>query len=232
MRNWLLITAALFAGSALVYAIRVRRAEPTRVSTASISPRARGRSRGLDRRWRLALPWAGLAGAAAVVVAGLWIKHAAGGLGTPLPPFLMAWDAQRRPARGRVSVGVLAGGGAARAGARRSGALAVAVRRVLYLLALALGLSLNLARSGADGLVEGVRDRRARLVRGPLRVSARRCRCWTTGPAITCSHFASLFPYMTTHVKGNPPGPLVALHVLGIERARRHSPRSASGSAR
>jgi hypothetical protein len=29
-------------------------------------------------------------------------------------------------------------------------------------------------------------------------------------------HFAALLPYTTTHVKGNPPGPLIALHLLGI----------------
>ena len=30
------------------------------------------------------------------------------------------------------------------------------------------------------------------------------------------SHFAALLPYVPTHVKGNPPGPLIALHLLGI----------------
>ncbi len=36
------------------------------------------------------------------------------------------------------------------------------------------------------------------------------------GTGYYLSHFASLFPYLTTHVKGNPPGPLVALHLLGV----------------
>src|SRR5262249_7484678 len=38
---------------------------------------------------RRALPWAALAGAGVVVVAGIWIRDTAGGLGAPHPPFLM-----------------------------------------------------------------------------------------------------------------------------------------------
>jgi hypothetical protein len=36
------------------------------------------------------------------------------------------------------------------------------------------------------------------------------------GIAYYVHHFAALLPYTTTHVKGNPPGPLIALHLLGI----------------
>ncbi len=56
-----------------------------------------------------ALPSAGLLGAVAVVVAGLWIKDTAGGLGTPLPPFLMSWRPQLDPLVA-VSVAVLGAG--------------------------------------------------------------------------------------------------------------------------
>ena len=35
------------------------------------------------------------------------------------------------------------------------------------------------------------------------------------------SHFAALLPYLPTHVKGNPPGPVVAMHLLGITSAGR-----------
>ena len=37
----------------------------------------------------------------------------------------------------------------------------------------------------------------------------------------TSAHFASLLPYLPTHTKGNPPGPVVAMHLLGITSADR-----------
>ena len=40
------------------------------------------------------------------------------------------------------------------------------------------------------------------------------------GVAYYVGHFAQLLPDLPTHAKGNPPGPLVAMHLLGIDDAR------------
>ena len=44
----------------------------------------------------------------------------------------------------------------------------------------------------------------------------RRCRRCAAGSAYYVGHFAQLLPYLPTHTKGNPPGPLVAMHLLGL----------------
>ncbi len=176
-------------------------------------------------------PWlpAGVALAAGLTVAaGLIVQaragysllgpvHSGAGLGTPLPPFLMNWAPALSPWAAlsalTVAVGVLA--------APRL----IAIRRTraryaagVYVLAAGLGLAINLARLGpADwtrvfdtsphGGVEASREYLPSLV-----LLAR-------GVPWYVSHFAALLPYLTTHVKGNPPGPLVVLHLLGITSA-------------
>jgi hypothetical protein len=177
------------------------------VSTASITRRG-GRAAELQ--------WIILGAACLVVVAGLWIKASAGGLGTPLPPFLMRWDPALDPL---VLVSAVTLGAGAWLGPllaqriRSRAAFAVA----LYAVALALGLSLNLARAGTDGWWTVFATGRHGSFEGafeyPLALPL-----LDHGIAYYVGHFASLFPYMTTHVKGNPPGPLVALHLLGISR--------------
>jgi hypothetical protein len=93
----------------------------------------------------------------------------------------------------------------------------VAFALALYVLALALGLSLNLARTGTGGwwkvFATGPHGSFEGSFEYLLALPLLR-----HGTGYYVGHFAALFPYMTTHVKGNPPGPLVALHLLGISR--------------
>ncbi len=184
------------------------------MSTASVQrartwPLARARS-----PLAAALPWAVMAGLVAVVVVGLLIKATAGGLGTPLPPFLMTWRPQVDPLA-VVSVGVLA------LGVLATPVLVARVRSrllfagALYLLALALGLSLNLARAGADGWWKVFATGAHGSFEGRFEYLPA-LSLLGHGAGYYLSHFASLFPYMTTHVKGNPPGPLIALYLLGV----------------
>ena len=184
------------------------------MSTASVRP-ARAWPRGGPRAVvAAALPAAGLLGAVAVVVAGLWIKDTAGGLGTPLPPFLMSWRPQLDPLVA-VSVAVLG------AGVLAAPILIARVRSrltfacALYLLALALALSLNVARAGAAGWWKVFATGSHGSFEGSFEYLPA-LPLLRHGTGYYLSHFASLFPYLTTHVKGNPPGPLVALHLLGV----------------
>jgi hypothetical protein len=88
----------------------------------------------------------------------------------------------------------------------------------VYLLALALGLSVNAARGGPSawdhvfnlgpgGSFEASREYLPAL---PL---------LSHGVGYYVGHFAHLLPYLPTHAKGNPPGPVVAIHLLGITSA-------------
>jgi hypothetical protein len=151
------------------------------------------------------------------MIAGLAIKAATGALGTPLPPFILSWQPAIHPLA-TLSVGVLTT--AALAAPR----LLLPVRRQagfvggLYGLTLTLGLSLNLARGGMHDwwAVFAVGHRGSREARfeylpglGALR----------HGVAAYVSHFAQLVPSLPLHAAGNPPGPLVVLHLLGIHTA-------------
>jgi hypothetical protein len=99
-------------------------------------------------------------------------------------------------------------------GIRHPATLAV----TLYALALALGLSLNLARDGTHGWASVFATGHHGSVEGGFEYLPGLP--WLgSGVNYYVSHFAPLFPYLTTHVKGNPPGPLVALHLLGIHTA-------------
>jgi methylthioxylose transferase len=152
--------------------------------------------------------------AAVTVIAGLGIKATTGALGTPLPPFVFTW----RPAVGPlaiVSVGLLA------IGAALAPRLVVSVRRpsacaaTLYALALLLGLTLNLARAGTS-------DWWSVFARGPH--GSREAgfeylpglRVLRHGVGAYVGHFAQLVPSLPLHAAGNPPAPLVVLHLLGV----------------
>ena len=179
----------------------------------------------MSRRAARALPLAVTVAAAVTIATGLIVQartgfallgpvHSGAGLGTPLPPFLMNWRPDLSP-WAAVSLAVLVAGVAAAprliAAARSPALFACSV----YGLAAALGLALNLARIGpADwarvfalgrgGSAEASREYL------PSLVLLRRGAHWYV------SHFASLLPYLTTHVKGNPPGPLLAIRLLGL----------------
>ena len=153
--------------------------------------------------------------AALTVAVGQSIKTSGGRLGVFFPPFYAHWYPY-------------AGALAAVAGIVLAGAAAltpIAVRRVqrpvvfavgLYGLALALGVSLNISRGG-------VHDLWAVFKTGPGG-SLEAYQEYLPGlPMLSrgvhhyVANFPQLIPSLPIHVKGNPPGPLVALHVLGID---------------
>lgn len=164
----------------------------------------------------LALPVVALAGTAATIGAGL-LLHLAGGLtlGAPLPPFIMAWAPQARwPVLVAVAVAATLTGLAPHAIERaRPPALFAALS---YVGALALGLAVNAARLGSAGWSHV-------FAGGPsgsfeARFEYLPSLCYLHGGvARYVGHFAALLPGLSTHVKGNPPGPLVLMHLLGID---------------
>ncbi len=169
------------------------------------------RSRGLP------IPAIGCAAAAAVIVVGLAIKAIHGGLGTASPPFVLVWRSDFDPLT-LVSATVLAGAATFVPRALDRAWRPSLVAGGLYLLALALGLSLNIARAG-------VPDWSAVFDLGPHGSYEAHFEylgglgALTHGVDYYVRHFGSLFYYLPTHARGNPPGPLVALHWLGIDSA-------------
>jgi methylthioxylose transferase len=90
----------------------------------------------------------------------------------------------------------------------------------LYALTVAVGLSVNAARRGPAGWshvfdLSGHGSFEASREYLPALTSL------THGTAFYIRHFARLLPYLPTHVKGNPPGPVVVMHLLGITTAGR-----------
>jgi hypothetical protein len=164
-----------------------------------------------------ALPWAVCGACLLVVLIGLLTAAAGGQLGSALPPFVMRWGPQVSP---KAVFSCLAIGGALalvpvigmrlRAGWPVAGAL--------YGLSLVLALGLNLAHEGFRGWwamfstgSHGSFEGHFEYLLGLPQLRA--------GVGWYLAHFAQLFPWFTTHIKGNPPGPLIALHLLGIHTA-------------
>jgi methylthioxylose transferase len=180
------------------------------MSSWAISP-----PRQLGALARRAAPVAVVVAVALTIAAGL-INHFRRGyeLGTPLPPFLMKWspDLQWRAAI-PVVLGICCACAAPWAIARlRSGAMFAALA---YCVTLAVGLSVGAARMGTAGWSH-VFDLgphgsfEAKFEYLPALPALRR------GVSYYVGHFATLLPDLPTHTKGNPPGPLVAMHLLGL----------------
>jgi methylthioxylose transferase len=164
---------------------------------------------------RRAAPVAVVAVVALTIAAGL-INHFRRGyeLGTPLPPFLMSWTPD---VHWPVAIALVFAVGCAWAAPWaiervRSG---VAFATLGYVGTLAVGLSVGAARMGTAGWSH-VFDLgpggsfEAKFEYLPALPALRR------GVAYYVGHFAQLLPALPTHVKGNPPGPLVAMHLLGL----------------
>jgi methylthioxylose transferase len=152
-----------------------------------------------------------------VVAVGLVNKANGNYLGSAFQPFVMRWGPEVNPLV-LVSIVVFAGAltitpailQRVSSGRRFAGSV--------YLLTVALGLSLNLAHHGDRGLWAmfstgsyGSYEGHFEYLLGlPL-----------LNPGI--GYFLHYFPtqlfFSTTHIKGNPPGPLIALHILGIHTA-------------
>jgi hypothetical protein len=152
--------------------------------------------------------------AAVTVVAGLTIKTTTGALGTPLPPFAFSWQPAVSPLV-IVSVGVLAIGAAIAPRLVDSVRTPSMCAAALYALALLLGLTVNLPRGGASGwwtvFARGPHgSREAGFEYLPGLPALRH------GVAAYVGHFAQLVPSLPLHAAGNPPAPLVVLHVLGV----------------
>ena len=162
------------------------------------------------------LPWAGVAGAGIVVAVGLAIKAATGGLGEALPPFVMSWGPAVNPLV-VISLFTIAGAlGVAPAIVARAPAGPVFAISV-YALALALGLGVNLAHEGVRGWWAVFAPRGSQ--EGPYEYLTG-FDALVHGIPYYIRNFAALFPYLPEHAKGNPPGPLIALDLLGIRTAQ------------
>src|SRR5204863_1443400 len=148
--------------------------------------------------------------AAATVAAGLAIRAAGGRLGTALPPFVSPW-APRVGALAAVSAAVLVAGAltAPVAARRLRGPLAFAT--ALFLLALTLGLALNLARDGTHGWYaifqtgrHGSFEAKWEYLPGLPALSY--------GAHFFLGRFAELGPALPVNAAGHPPGLLLTLH--------------------
>jgi methylthioxylose transferase len=164
---------------------------------------------------RRAAPVAVVAVVALTIAVGL-INHFRRGyeLGTPLPPFLMSWTPDLH---WPVAIALVLAVGCAWAAPWaiervRSGA---AFATLGYVVTLAVGLAVAAARMGTAGWSH-VFDLgpggsfEAKFEYLPALPALRR------GVAYYVGHFAQLLPGLPTHTKGNPPGPLVAMHLLGL----------------
>jgi methylthioxylose transferase len=156
--------------------------------------------------------------AAATVCTGLALKAATGRLGTALPPFAISW-APRAGFLAPVSALVLLGGALAAPRVstrlRRPAGFAAA----LFVLALALGLALNLARNG-------IRDWYAIFDTSPHGSFEAPNEYLPGLPALSygvrffLDRFAELVPAEPVNVAGHTPGLLLTLHLLGISSAQ------------
>ena len=171
--------------------------------------------RGRSSRLGTWLPWAGVAAAGIVVAVGLAIKAATGGLGESLPPFVISWGPAVNPLVA-ISLLTIAGAlGVAPAIVARAPAGPVFAISV-YALALALGLGVNLAHEGVRGWWAVFAPRGSQ--EGPYEYLTG-FDALVHGIPYYIRNFAALFPYLPEHAKGNPPGPLIALDLLGIRTA-------------
>jgi methylthioxylose transferase len=157
-------------------------------------------------------------GALATVASGLLIRHLHGGLGTATPPFVMVWGPRLDPLAAVSAVAVASGIAIAPRLPRHLGHPLTFAAGVLAL-TLGLGLAVNLARTGTAGWY-------AIFDVGP-RGSFEAANEYLPGlPALSygarfyLDRFAELVPSLPVNVAGHPPGPLLALHALGLSTAR------------
>ena len=135
-------------------------------------------------------------------------------LGTALPPFLMSWSPDLRwPVAVGIGVAGLLIAGAPWAVWRLRSGLGFAT--LVYPATIALGLAVNAARRGPGGWTHVF------VLNGTGSFEASR----EYLPALGAlrggiHHYVQDFPQLVhglpTHTKGNPPGPVIAMHLLGI----------------
>ena len=167
---------------------------------------------------RRSLPSVALAVAAATIVVGLLIRwRTPTALGTPLPPFLISWSPHLRwPALAGLIVALAVAGAAPWAIERLSSPVIFA--GLAYAGTLAVGLSVNAARRGTSGWSH-VFDLSGRGSFEASREYLPALKWLDAGAGHYVRRFPEILPYLPTHTKGNPPGPLVAMHALSITTA-------------
>jgi len=156
-------------------------------------------------------------GAIAVAAVGIAITLTGGHLGTWTAPFLMRW-APRVDRHAIITAVVFAGALKVAPALLTRARDGLAFALASYALALALGLSLNLAHNGVRGWwamfatgAHGSYEGHFEYLLGlPL---------LRGGIGHFLRDFPTLLQHAPTHVKGNPPGPLIAMHLLGIHTA-------------
>ncbi len=158
--------------------------------------------------------------AAATILAGLLLRwRTRTQLGTPLPPFLMSWSPHVRwPALVGLSLALGVAATAPMAIARLRSRPTFAA--LSYAGTLTVGLSVNAARRGPRGWSH-VFDLSGHGSFEASREYLPALQWLESGVGHYVRHFPEILPYLPTHTKGNPPGPLVAMHLLSITSAGR-----------
>jgi methylthioxylose transferase len=156
-------------------------------------------------------------GAGATVLAGLLIRHLHGGLGTATPPFVMVWGPRLHPlAVVSLAAAALATGVAPRLVAASDRPASFAVR--VLGLALALGLALNVARTGTRGW-DAIFDLRPGGSFEAANEYLPGLPALGYGTRFYLDRFAELVPSLPVNVAGHPPGPLLVVDALGLTTA-------------
>ncbi len=169
---------------------------------------------------RATLPAGVVAIATGTIAAGLIVRWRTRiDLGTPLPPFLMSWSPHVRwPALVGLAVAAAVIAAAPEAIERVRGGVTFAA--LAYAATLAVGLAVNAARRGTAGWSH-VFDLSGHGSFEASREYLPALKWLNGGVAHYVGHYAQILPYLPTHTKGNPPGPLVAMHLLSITTAGR-----------
>ncbi len=156
--------------------------------------------------------------AAATVAVGLTVKAATNGLGSKLPPFVMGWEPRVSPLA-LVSAAALGTGALVAPRVARVLRPPLAFAAFLFVLALGLGLALNLARHGVhdwysifDTSPHGSFEAPNEYLPGLPALAY--------GAHFYLDRFAEMVPALPVNVAGHTPGVLLTLHALRISTAK------------
>ncbi|HEX4108541.1 MAG TPA: hypothetical protein VHX88_10425 [Solirubrobacteraceae bacterium] len=154
----------------------------------------------------------------ATVAIGLTIHALSGGLAAGAPPFISAWHPRIRPLAA-VSLAVLAAAvplSPLMTGIRSRSLFAACA----FVLALVLGLALNLAREGVHGWYAVFDTSPHGSFEAPNEYLPS-LTALTYGPQFFLGHFAQLVPSLTINGAGHPPGLLLTMDALHLRSAQR-----------
>jgi hypothetical protein len=185
---------------------RIRQATPRRQPRTALAPSLQhGR----------ALPFLAATTVLATVAVGLLLQASGTDLGTPLPPFVLAWSPDVAP---EAAIAVLVGAAAvvlAPALLTRPRHPAVFAAAVAGL-ALALVLSIAAAHDGPGGWYQVFDYGRSFEAKNEYLPALP---ALGYGVRWFLDHFAELAPALPVHAAGHPPGLLLVIHALGITTA-------------